>query len=251
MADTITIPQIGAVRKEYVWAAGGVVVIIVGYAYLKRRQSAQSGAPAVDTSTGSLGATGGSPPPITPAQTPGSTVPQTNAEWTTDVLDKLGALGGSEESHTLSVLGKYLQKVPLTADEADIIRQAWALSGKPPQGPDTFTLTSSGGSPGTPSGKLPAVTGLFGGSGLFNRVNGKLVNNYIDVGWNPVEGAVSYHFEERSAFGSQSHDMATPGIHETVSAPNADHYITVWAVDAHNQRGDPATVVVHTHDNSY
>jgi hypothetical protein len=253
MAETVDIPQIGRVKTQYVWAAGGVVVIIVGYAYLKRRSAAGADTgPAVDPTSGSLGATGGTPPPITPAQVTSSTVPTNNQEWTQDVLDKMGVVGGTEESHTLSVIGKYLNKIPLTADEADVIRQAWALAGKPPQGPDNFTLTSTGSTTGTPTGKLPAPTGLFGGSGLFNRVNGRLVNNYIDVNWNPVDGATSYHVEEKSAFGAQSHDVTTPGLHETgLMAPNADHYITVWAVNAKGERGDPATVVVHTHDNSY
>ena len=65
------------------------------------------------------------------------------------MIEKLGNVG-QDPSFVSGVLGKYLSSQPLTSDEANVVRMAWAFSGKPPQGPNTFTLATSGGS--TPGG---------------------------------------------------------------------------------------------------
>lgn len=251
--DTVDIPQIGRVKKEYVWAGGAIVVGIVAYAWWRHRASAATGGPVVDTTGGSTGATGGSPPPIIPAATSTSTLPTTNQQWTQDVLDHMGVIGGSEQAHVLSVIGKYLNKIALTAEEADLIRQAWALSGKPPQGPDNFILATGGSTTGTPppATHLPAPTGLHGTPGKFavNR-DGTMdpTTTYIDVSWDPVPGATGYHFLEFSTFGSQQFDLTADqhGIHENVAKPDTDHHISVRAKGSDGTPGDPASITVHT-----
>jgi hypothetical protein len=156
-----------------------------------------------------------------------------------------------------AAIGRYLAGQSVSDDDKSLIQQAIAVGGLPPVAgangfPPSINTAPPSSTGGTTSGKLPPVTGLGGGSGMFNRVGGRLVNNYIDWWWNGVNGADHYEAHERSAFGSRDMSTKTPGIHETdLSAPNADHYLTVWAVDIHGVRGEPATTVVHTHDNSY
>lgn len=250
----VDVPAVGRVDQRWVVAGIAVVAGIVGVAWWRRR-SAAAAAPTVDPTTGtdSTDPTYHNPNPVVTGSDSTAQLPPANdQEWSQRVV---AALNWLEPGYLGGVLGKYLARQELSLDEAAIVRMAWAFEGKPPSGVPIILATSGGSTPGTPPppvGKLAAPTGLYGGSGMFNRLNGQLVNNYIDWGWQPVDGADHYHWQERSAFGGQSGDVKTPGLHETgLMAPNADHTLTVWAVDAAGNRSAPATVVVHTHDNSY
>lgn len=154
-AGTVKVPGIGPVKKVYVYVGVGAVGVLAAY-LMYRRQQALDAAAAVpadaDLGTGLTtppgsdvygGATAGGAPTADPNITP---MPTTNVEWTQQVLDYFSWL---EPGFVSSTVGKYLARVPLTSDEGNFVRQAWAARGKPPEGPDTFTLTSDGNSPGT------------------------------------------------------------------------------------------------------
>jgi hypothetical protein len=245
----VTVPGVGPVEKKYVYWALGITAGIVGYAWWRHR--GQSSAPALvaDSTTGATGATGGSPPPIDTSgggSTPGLIT--NNQQWTQDVLNKMGAVGGDEEGHILSVLGKYLNKVALQPDEIDIVRQAWALSGKPPEGPDNFIIAStgtgtgtpppSGGGGGTTTTSVPgAVTGLH----VTQNVQVGPSNDHIAVAWNPVSGATGYHvtFDDPWNLGQFAQDV--PGTSASFSNIQALGQHVRVNVTAHNSAGNGPT----------
>lgn len=242
MADgMINVPGLGPTKRTYLYAAGGAVALFVGYAYWRRRRSGSTSVVA-DSGTGSTGATGGSPPPIDTGGggSGGSTLPKTNQEWTQDVIDKISVLGGMDAGHLLAVIGKYLQRVPLTTDEADIIRQAWAVAGKPPEGPDTFSLTTSGGSPGQPppTGKVPAPSG-------FRRTDTATEGDKVTVEWNPVDGASAYTVHEESKNGSTNFTTKATSFVATVGhgGPNFTHTMWVVSIDANGNASAPSNKI--------
>ena len=156
-AGTVKLPGVGPVKKVYVYVGIGAVGVLAAYLMYRRQQAidAENATPAdADLGTGLTtpgpgsdvypGATAGGAPSPDPDIEP---MPTTNTEWTQQVLDFFSWL---EPGFVSATIGKYLARVPLTSDEANLVRQAWAARGKPPNGPDTFTLTADGNSPGTP-----------------------------------------------------------------------------------------------------
>jgi hypothetical protein len=159
-AGTVKLPGVGPVKKVYLYVGIGAVGVLAAYLMWRRQQDAAAAdeVPAdADLGTGLTtpdggdvyqGANAGGAPTADPDITP---MPSTNVEWTQQVLDYFNWL---EPGFVSSTVGKYLARVPLSADEADFIRQAWAARGKPPEGPTNFTLTTDGnttGSTTTPS----------------------------------------------------------------------------------------------------
>jgi len=157
MADTINLPQIGQVKKTYVYLGVAAVAGLVGYAWYRRNQGGPA-APSdqqVDPLTGL--------PPATEDQLPTGYVnprpvqsviddttggaPRNNQEWSAQVTELLGNLG-YEPGHVAAVLGKFLAHLPLTADEGQLIQTAWAYAGRPPEGPSTISWASSTPAPG-------------------------------------------------------------------------------------------------------
>jgi len=70
------------------------------------------------------------------------------AGWTADVVTKLGEVYNPDSIY--QALGDYLAQSPLSSDEAAIVRAAWAASGKLAFLPQSYTLKTSGSTPGTP-----------------------------------------------------------------------------------------------------
>lgn len=156
MAGTVKLPAIGEVPTKYAYAGVAIVVGIVGYAYFKRRQSGSAAATAapdpnsIDPATGltyaqeqaagsvgTLGSTGYSNPNPNASgysTVSGTSTITTNMDWSAAVSNALGNLG-YDPTFIASTIGKYLSSQPLTADEAALIRVAWAYEGKPPSGP--------------------------------------------------------------------------------------------------------------------
>jgi len=247
----VTVPGVGPVEKKYVYWAAGITAGIVLYAYWKHRSSSAAPALVTDPTTGALAATGGSPPPIDTSGgsgTPGMIT--NNQQWTQDVLNKMGAVGGDEEAHILSVLGKYLNKVALQPDEIDIVRQAWALSGKPPEGPDNFIIASTGTGTGTPpppsGGGTGGVTapGAVTGLHVTQNVQAGPSNDHIAVAWNPVSGATGYHvtFDDPWNLGQFAQDVSgTSASFSNIQALGQHVRINVTA---HNSAGNGPTAQV-------
>lgn len=150
MADTVELPGMGRVDRKYLYGAIALVAGIVGYAWWNRSRS--EAAPVVDPLTGSQDpATGGAyvnPRPVNSTIDQTADVIDTNAEWTQAVTERLSIMF-YDSTFIATTIGKYLARQPLTTDEADLIRTAWAYEGKPPDGPDSFTLTNTGGNAGT------------------------------------------------------------------------------------------------------
>lgn len=156
-AGTVKLPGIGPVKKAYLYVGIGAVGVLAAYLMYRRQQSLDdaSSTPAdADLGTGLTtpgagsdvyqGANAGGSPSTDPDIEP---MPRSNVEWTQQVLDYFSWL---EPNFVSSTVGKYLSRQKLSSDEGNFIRQAWAARGKPPEGPDTFTLTDDGNSPGTP-----------------------------------------------------------------------------------------------------
>ena len=169
---TVDLPGVGPVERKWVWIGGAAVVGIAGYYWYTKKKPPGSGLvdPTIDPLTGlpysaeNMPQTGFvNPNPVQSVidGTTGNGI-TTNTEWTADVIEKLGNIG-IDPNYVAGVLGKYLASQPLTLDEAATVRTAWAFSGKPPQGPNTFTLATGSSTPGTSNGgsgnsKSPAVT---------------------------------------------------------------------------------------------
>jgi LysM repeat protein len=155
-ADEITLPAVGQVSKTWLYVGGAVVAGIVGYAYWKRRQ--QSAVVGVDTTTGSVGGSDSFQNPVPGAS--GSDVidtgtggkPTTNDAWANAALEALG--GFYDGPFVVTTLGKYLSGQPLTQDEAQLVRSAWALVGHPPDD-KPILLVGGGSTPGTPPPSSP------------------------------------------------------------------------------------------------
>lgn len=160
-AGTVKLPGVGPVKKVYIYVGVGAVGVLAAYLMWRRQQDAATAdAVPADASLGDglttpdggdvyQGATAGGAPTADPDITP---MPTTNVEWTQQVLDYFN---WQEPGFVSSTVGKYLARVPLSADEGDFIRQAWAARGKPPEGPSNFTLTTDGNTTGSTT--MPSV----------------------------------------------------------------------------------------------
>lgn len=152
MAEQIEVPAIGKVDRKYVYGAVALVAGIVGYAWWTRSRS-EAAVVTTDPTTGSEDpATGGAyvnPRPVTSTVDQTGDAIDTNPEWTAAVTARLSTMF-YDSQFIATTLGKYLSRQPLTTDEADLVRTAWAFEGKPPEGPDSFTLTNTGGNSSIP-----------------------------------------------------------------------------------------------------
>lgn len=155
MAD-VDIPGAGKVDKRIVWGIVAAGAVAVGYLYFRNSGVTSTDDIAVDpesgliydTSTGAGGYVNPNPHASGSGDVDTSTTPDTSVEWADLATSKLLELGVAEPGVIASAIGKYLASVPLTTDEAQIIRQAWAYAGKPPGGPTTYTLVTTGSTPG-------------------------------------------------------------------------------------------------------
>jgi len=135
MADTVTLPAVGSVKKQYVMAGGALVVGIVGYAYWQKAKTPpieeyvvpldQIVDPASSTTAGITTAANTSTPD------PSTLPPGTPAEWSQRVVQALSEIG-FEPDFIATTVGKYLARQELEQKEADLIRTAIALIGNVP-----------------------------------------------------------------------------------------------------------------------
>jgi hypothetical protein len=152
MATTVNVPGVGTVQRRYLIIGGAVVVIIVGAAYYMRARSG-SGGVTYDPATGSPGSGGGYRNPVPDGPESGVEVEipniiDTNAEWGQAAAEKLAAAGWDPMFASVAI-GKYLAGVALTTAEADAVRAAWGLLGKPPVNPPNIILIQQGPAPGS------------------------------------------------------------------------------------------------------
>lgn len=217
MADTVKIPGIGPVKKTYVYVgialAGGILL----YAWWNYATSEEPSADyteedidyayrgGVDEYEGAIG----SDFPGYQDLTPGT--PKTNAQWTQQAIEMLTEVG-YEGPTVAASLGKYLARLCMTSNQADIARQAVAMLGPPPSG--DFTIRICTPDPAKPppdqgsKGKdLKAPTGLttwgFGSS-----------PTRVALKWNKVKGADYYRVYRKGVahnIGSSEDTLITLG----------------------------------------
>lgn len=157
----VNVPGVGPVRRSIVVVGGVVLVAVVGYAYVKRRNT---GTPVVgyETTTGTADAgTGGyqNPAPTSPQSgtvtdsgTPDIT---SNAEWSAAAVNALTQVG-MDPGYVSRILGRYLDEQTLTLVEADVVRQAYAVVGFPPH-PVTIKVQPTSNNPPPADSPPPAA----------------------------------------------------------------------------------------------
>jgi hypothetical protein len=105
-----------------------------------------------DPATGSTGSGGyQNPVPNGPESGVEVEIPQiidTNDEWGTAAVERLRDAGWDTQFAAVAV-GKYLAGVALTSLEADAVRAAWGMLGKPPVNPPNIILVTTGSAPGS------------------------------------------------------------------------------------------------------
>lgn len=238
-SGSVKLPGIGPVKKTYLFVGVGAVGILAAYIVWRRQQAASAAAevPAdaslgdgLTTPAGSdvyQGATAGGAPTADPNITP---MPTTNIEWTQQVLDYFSWL---EPGFVTSTVGKYLARVPLSTDEADFVRQAWAARGKPPEGPTTFTLTTDGNTTGSTT--MPSVP-----AGL---TVGAVTASSIALDWTDSADAKSYQvFRGGAQVGTPSSSSYT----DTGLASGTSYSYTVKAVNGSNVSAASGAVTAKT-----
>lgn len=159
MPEMTKVPGVGPVSKKWVLGGGAVVAAILGYAYLHRAQTVagpdvgqeQVGMELPPADLGSVSTGGGT-------SDTGLQFITTNAEWSADATTKLVDLG-FDSIAVSTALGKYLASQFVTAQEAQYIYTAIALSGHPPVGSFSVRLepTPTSGSGTTPTPKTATV----------------------------------------------------------------------------------------------
>lgn len=242
MADTITLPGAGEVKKEYVWAGGALVVGIVGFAWWRRSTSGGAAeTPYYDTSEltpdSDYDRPGNPTGNVSVDNTQG--LISTNAQWSQAVNDYLPDRGW-EAKAVASAVGVYLQREKLDPMQLDIIKAAVGRFGPPPQdGP--WPIQAKPGEPTTTPGiELPAPTNL--------RITGA-TRNTVGLAWDAVPGAEGYQIEWEGKTGEwHTRFDRTSGTAYTVAdmpEPNETYILNVRAYKGSRQ-GTTAAITAKT-----
>jgi hypothetical protein len=247
MPELPEVPEIGKLKvKKPVVITVVIGVGIVGYLWW-RNHSATDAATldpnAVDPLTGlTYGVESGQPTGVNSASGTGGeqdtvdasgTGIHDGASWTADVVDKLG--GSYDPAALYDALGAYLAGQEITADQAVIVRSAWAASGKPPGGPDTYRLTQSGGgTPGAGSGATGAAPAA--------PVATSVTKSSVKLSTVALAGASSYEWAVNGA--DHAH---TPGPSYTYAArPGTRYTFSVRAIVNGHDTAQSGTTTVTT-----
>jgi hypothetical protein len=271
MAETITLPGVGPVKKQTALLLGGAVILVGGIAWYRSRNAASSGPSSSSPAAGSGSADqSGTIDPATgyaygspedqaalAAQAngnyggygggysgssgsyPGSYT--TNAQWAQAAEDYLVNTVGGEANTVGNAIGKYITGQPVTSDQVTVIEEAIAFAGYPPvNGPSgyppsyrTASTPPSGGS-GSGSTKLTAPTGVHA-----TQV-GKTV---VALAWSRVSSAQSYVVYEHG-FGSPVSESHGPTATVHNLRPGTSYSFTVHAVGSNGIPG-PASSQIH------
>jgi hypothetical protein len=204
MQGMVKVPGVGNVKKQYVIAGAGIVLVVVAVAYM-RRQSATTAAATTATDTTATGTSAGyaydtglsgtaagnyapygvdiNGNPIaapTGAGTNGTFT--TNQDWTSAAAVSLAEAGIATTAST-DAIAEVLAGHAVTPAQKGIFEKAIGLLGQPPQGyPSPIKLTSTPtGGPGTVTPGKPAK---------LHATN--IGQTFISLDWDPVKGATGY-----------------------------------------------------------
>lgn len=185
MSETVDVPKVGGVKKQYLIVAGVGVAGYVLYRYYQASQAAAAAVPAPE-SAGTIGAdigsgTGGYYDPNNggiDTSTNVGDVMTTDAEWYAAAMLILEDAGYDTGAAALA-LGKYLRSEPLTPAEQDMVKVALAGAGNPPSGQKAIITDTS-----------PSPSGLTAPQHL--RANGTPTTSAIPLAWDSVAGASGY-----------------------------------------------------------
>ena len=207
MAETINVPGLGSTKKTTAYAIGGGFLLVIGIVYYRKKQAssvqaasvAQAGTDTIDpatgypygspedaaalstqssyyqdTSGGYGGGYGGSP---SPSQGTGFV---SNAAWAQAYEEYAVNNIQSDSTIVAAALGKYLTGQPLSQDQLNIVEQATAFEGLPPQAgvngyPPSYNLASVSPPTSGPT-QYPGV----GNWNLFATVKGP---TEVDLSW--------------------------------------------------------------------
>lgn len=141
MSDEVHLPGgTEASKKWLIWggSAAGLYVMYRWYAARKASAAAAAAGPsALPVDTSNIGAAQGNtgfsnPDPGAGPSSVNSTAVTTNAQWATKVEQDLVNMGYDPQALATSI-GLYLSSQPLTLDQQNMVRVAWAMDGKPPE----------------------------------------------------------------------------------------------------------------------
>lgn len=238
----VDVPVIGRTKRAYVFGAAALVAVIVGYAYWRRAASTAAAAEpdyyadlrtgsdtGSDAYTGAADSISGSSGTAAYDATPRAIT--TDQDWVAAVEAQLTYL---EPGYLATTLGKYLARQPLTSDEADVIRAAWAARNRPPSNPP-IVLASSSSTPGTTSTIPGRVTGLV--------VSPTSTATETHLKWSPVSGATGY----RVVRGDGAQTLTTTDTKITITGLKPAT-VYDYSVEAYNTAGTgPRSATVHPH----
>lgn len=166
---TVTVPVVGTVERKWVYVGAAVVAVIVAGAYVLRRRASAT-TYAADPATGSL-ADGTVYDNPSPTHTVDDTVQSdpdlitTDDGWSRVVVEDLAGLGWNEQYAAIT-LGRYLAGQQLDEDQANLVRTAWGLRGRPPSGQGIVLAQTQPQTPApttpTPAPPPSAPTGTSG-----------------------------------------------------------------------------------------
>lgn len=235
---SINVPVIGPTKSVYVYGGLAVVAVVVGYAYWKRsaggaedpsyyadlRTGSSTGSDAYEGANDSISGTSGSA-----AYDAVPKVPTTDQEWTAAVV---ATLTHYEPEYLYAVLGKYLARQPISAEEAVAVRAAWAAVGRPPGNQQILTAADTS-TPGT--SKAPgAPTGLKQKS---------VTSTSVTFTWTAVAGATSYRvYRSDGAVAT----VGTPAFTTSTLKAATSYSFAVAAVNTYGESPKSAALAVTT-----
>jgi hypothetical protein len=162
MAEEVHLPGGTEASKKWLIYGGSAAGLYVMYRWYAARKASAAAAAAgptalpVDTSNTSAGQgdTGfANPDPNAGPSSFNSTALTTNSAWSSKVESDLVNLGYDAQT-VATAIGLYLSQQPLALDQANIVRVAWAMDGKPPESPNLAILPAqtppTGGGTTTP-----------------------------------------------------------------------------------------------------
>lgn len=227
MADTVSVPAVGDVKKKYVMISGALVAGIVGYAWWKRGTAAPADVPAyteedvtadgvADTAGGSAGGSANSGG----ADHNDEGVITSDSQWAQRASEILS--GAYDPAAVAEALGAYLTHQPLTTAQAAIVRAAIGQFGYPPGG--AYAVNTGGGTNPSALTEPKSV-----------HVRSK-TGSMITLQWNPVAGASYYRlFQEGVSENVGATNDPIQGVGNL--RPNTSYRFRVAAVDAHGKTG--------------